>query len=427
MEMTCEPVRNDVGCGAAQAARRYALPGRQPALLLASAAVVLSALHFWPFEQSRAWQMAAPPNLAAALGIVLLVGCAVRQRRLEVITALLPHVSVLAFVVLCFLSAAFAHSPGRALAYSMKSCLALTGGYLLVGSAVRDRKSLRLLYRMATLGVAVAIAGCLLGRYGWGWIRFGFWGSGYKYGTYVGILAPWCAVYLLERGGWRRTGGAVLLLAAVVSCATLGALAGIAAGVMVFLVVGRHRPAQVLALSALVLGSAAALMFPPGAGSALRDDLALRESDAVNLRQRYLEWQAQVNLLAERTVTGTGAGSINDYRSEYYRRLPKLNTLAAFDQNGWLACGAEMGILGLICFVWMIRVYSRTAIDSLRHAATGTAGREFAVANPVGLAAACVAHLFSSVHYNGVLIALVLVLALIAQTHMVLGAPHANS
>jgi hypothetical protein len=427
MEMTCEPVRIDAGPRAAQAAHLQALPAHQPVLLLAGATVVLSALHFWPFEQSRAWQMLAPPNLAAALGIVLVVGCALRQRRREVITASLPHVSVSAFVVLCLLSVAFAHSSGRALAYSMKSCLALIGGYLLIGSAVRDRKSLRLLYHMATLGVTVAMAGCLLTRYGWGSTRFGFYDSGYKYGTYAGILAPLCAAYLLEGGGWRRVGGAALLLGTVVSCATLGALAGVAAGVAVFLVVERRGPARRLALSALILGAAAALRFPAPAGDALRDDLALRESDAVNLRQRYLEWQAQVNLLAERTITGTGAGSINDYRSEYYRRLPKLNTLAAFDQNGWLACGAEMGLLGLVCFAWMILVHFRTAVDSLGRAVAGAAGREFATANLVGLTAACVTNLFSSVHYNGVLIALVLVLALTAKTHRVLEAPHASS
>jgi hypothetical protein len=424
MEMTCEPVRVDAGHGPAPAAR---LPAHQPALLLASAAVVLSALHFWPFEQSRTWQMVAPPNLAAALGIALVVSHALWRRRWQVVTASLPHVSVLAFITFCLSSVAFAHSPGRALAYGVKSCLVLTGGYLLVGAAVRDKKSLRLLYGMATLGVALATAGCLLTRYGWSWQRFGFYGSGYKYGTYVGILAPFCAVYLLERGGWRRIGGAVLLLGAGMSCATLGALAGITAGVAVFLVVGRRGPARVLALGALLLGTAAALVFPPEAGGTLRDDLALRESDAVHLRQRYIEWQAQLNLVGERTVAGTGAGSINDYRSEYYRRLPKLNTLAAFDQNGWLACGAEMGIFGLVCFAWMILVHFRMVVASLGTVAPGADDREFAVANPVGLTAACVTNLFSSVHYNGVLIALVLVLALSAKTHMVLGTPHGDS
>ncbi len=427
MEMTCEPVRIDAGGRAARTVGRRARSAHLPVLLLAGAAVVLSALHFWPFERSRAWQMLAPPNLAATLGIVLVAGCALRQRRLSVITASLPHVSVLAFVVLCLLSVAFARNPGRALAYSMKSCLVLTGGYLLIASALRDRASLRFLYLMAALSVTLAVAGCLLTRYGWGLTRFGFHGSAYKYGTYVGILAPLCAAYLLERGGWRCVGGAVLLLGAVISSGTLGALAGSAAGVAVFLVVGRCRAARALALGALILGAAAALMFPPPARGALRDDLALRESDAVHLRQRYIEWQAQVNLLAERTVAGTGAGCINDYRSEYYRRLPKLNTLAAFDQNGWLACGAEMGLLGLVCFAWMILVHFRTAVASLGGTAPGAGGREFAVANLAGLTSACVTNLFSSVHYNGVLITLVLVLALSAKTHVVLGVPHANS
>jgi O-antigen ligase len=148
----------------------------------------------------------------------------------------------------------------------------------------------------------------------------------------------------------------------------------------------------------------------------LLDDLKLAESDEVNLRQRYIEWQAEINLLQERTVTGTGAGCINDYRSNFYYRLPKLNTLKAFDQNGWLAVGAETGIVGLVCFCWIVLYYGKAALNRVtdcRYESSHT-DRRFAVAGLAGIAAASVANLFSSVHHNGILIAFVLVLGLIS-------------
>jgi O-antigen ligase len=141
----------------------------------------------------------------------------------------------------------------------------------------------------------------------------------------------------------------------------------------------------------------------------------------VNLKQRYVEWQAEINLLEERALAGTGAGCVNDYRSKYYFRLPKLNTLRAFDQNGWLATGAETGILGLVCFCWIVGHHFRLAWQSVisTDQLGRTADRRAVVANFVGLTAACAASLFSSVQYNGVLIVFVLVLALIARTdHM---------
>jgi O-antigen ligase len=150
----------------------------------------------------------------------------------------------------------------------------------------------------------------------------------------------------------------------------------------------------------------------------LWDDIKVSEQDGINLKQRYIEWQAELNLLEERTITGTAAGCINDYRSNFYYRLPKLNTLNAFDQNGWLATGAETGILGLVCFCWIILRHLKLAylqVTTTDRSESVTAYR-YNVANFVGLVVVCVANLFSSVHYNGVLIIFVLLLVLISKS-----------
>jgi O-antigen ligase len=171
--------------------------------------------------------------------------------------------------------------------------------------------------------------------------------------------------------------------------------------------------------------SAVILLGSHPATATLKDDIRLAEQDGLNLRQRYIEWQAETNLLRQRTVTGTGAGCVNTYRSSFYYRLPKLNTIKAFEQNGYLATAAETGILGLVCFCWIVLHYGKRALSQI--AATRRKSdlvrHRFAVANLAGLAAALVANLFSSVHYNGILIVFVLVLALIAKTQQLCGEP----
>ena len=146
-------------------------------------------------------------------------------------------------------------------------------------------------------------------------------------------------------------------------------------------------------------------------------------SDGLNLRQRYIEWQAETNLLEQRTVTGTGAGCINTYRSSFYYRLPKLNTLKSFDQNGYLATAAETGIIGLVSFCWVVLHYGRLAFSQVvtTRRKLDVAPHRFAAANLAGLVGAAVANLFSSVHYNGILIVFVLTLALTAGTQKLYG------
>jgi O-antigen ligase len=134
-------------------------------------------------------------------------------------------------------------------------------------------------------------------------------------------------------------------------------------------------------------------------------DVQWREEIGRDVRQRYLEWQALINLLKDRSAVGTGVGCLNDRRSEYYLRLPKNNTIAPFDQNGYLAAAAEMGVPGLIAWCWVLGEYLkkgwRRRNDMVIRAAWS------------GVAAATVAQVASSLTYNGILVVFVVLLALI--------------
>ena len=391
------------------------------ATVLAGIAVVSSAFHFWPFADSKAWQMLCPPNLAASLWILVLMGYVLLKHDLKKVTSLLPHVSVFAYLGINVLSIAFASEPSRAASFTVKSALMLLGGHALFSAAIFNIRSLKIFYILMTTAVITSVAYCLVKRFGLGSEAFGFHGSAYKYGTYVGILAPTCAAYfLVSSKRWKILLGIIILTGAIVSSGTLGALAAISTGMLAAMITVARWPIRFCILGSLALGFAGLLIISNlNPASSIGDELRLTETDDVNLKQRYIEWQAEINLLQERTITGTAAGCINDYRSNFYYRLPKLNTLKAFDQNGWLAMGAETGIVGLVCFCWIVLYYGRLALIRIVDSRSNESDvrRRFAVANLAGFTAACVANLFSSVHYNGILIVFVLVLALISRAN----------
>jgi hypothetical protein len=390
------------------------------AMVLAGVAVVASAFHFWPFEQSRTWQMLCPSNLAVLIWVLICGAWLLKNKTREKLAGILPHVSVLAYVAINVLSVAFAPDLGRAVSFTMKLALMLVGGYMLLSCAISSEKRMKIMYALAAAAAGISVVYCLAARFGFGSESFGFHGSAHKYGTYIGLLVPMSAVYLLtDSRSWPRLLGGILAAGAILSSGSLGALAAIAAGLALSAVLLPRLSVRLSIIGSVVCGlSAVFLLNSNPAVTTLKNDIRLAEQDGSNLRQRYIEWQAEINLVQERTATGTGAGCINTYRSGFYYRLPKLNTLEEFDQNGYLATVAETGILGLVCFCWVLFTYGKKALYEVftTRRKSDMSRHRFAAANLAGLAGAVVANAFSSVHYNGVLIAFVLVLSLIGGT-----------
>ncbi len=349
------------------------------------------------------------------LVVLFLLNCNRRQ-----IIALMPHLSVFAYLGINVLSMAFASDLARASGFTIKLALALIGGYMLFSSAIFSRKTLRLIYALATAAVIISLSACLTERFWFGLDKFGFHVNAYKYGTYIGILTPLCSAYLFTSSkNWKNTLGMILVFAAIISSGSFGAIAAIFAGVLTTAVIVPRWYVRTAILAAVIFGAGFLSLSNMNQFLPVGDDIRIAEEDGTNLKQRYIEWQAEINLLENRTITGTAAGCINKYRSNFYYRLPKLNTLKPFDQNGWLAVGAETGIFGLVCFCWVVLHYGKTTflrvIDS-RWKKGHTIDR-FAAANFAGLSAACAANLFSSVQYNGIVLIFVLVIALISGTN----------
>jgi hypothetical protein len=391
-------------------------------LALAGVVVISSAFHFWPFDKSKAWQILCPANSVLLIWILILMGHLVVKRDYKTYHSLLPHLSILAYLAINILSVAFAQDSNRAVNFTFKLVLIFIGGYLLFSAAISGINSFRVIYGLITVALIISVTFSLLTKIGLISGNFGFFGEPYKYGTYIGTLTPLCAAYLfMEPRYHKKLLGILLTIGALMSIGSMGGMMAIFAGMAVFTIMIRTWFIRICVVTSLFCAIGLALFAGSNSDSEfIRNDIKLVEQDSINLKQRYIEWQADLNLLEERPVTGTAAGCINEYRSNYYYRLPKLNTLKAFDQNGWITTGAETGIVGLMCFCWIVAYYFKLAYSQVMvESRTGySIAHRFALANFTGFIAACVANLFSSVHYNGVLIVFVLVLALISRMNL---------
>jgi O-antigen ligase len=380
------------------------------ACLAAAWSVLAIAVHLGPFEGRHTLEMLAPVNLGIILW-VLFAGTAAlfstRMRRL--IADNLPDVSIWCLLAIAAASVAVSPHVRQSASSLAKLALMYIGAMTLFSVACgRDGWADRLCIAAlaaACIAMIASAASRLSGDAGWG-----FFDNPYKYGTATTILFVLGIVYLASRQSlWAWLAAPATALAAITTV-TLGGLCGIAAGLLAGVLVLWHRPARLrLATGLLTLAAVLVILWQTPVLSHLRDDARTGDSNGHDLRQRYIEWQAQLNLLEQRPVAGTGLGCVNEYRSMFYGRLPKLNTLQPFDRNGWLLIAAETGIFGLVAFVWVIVGAGRKAWQAARAPSSQTKVAATAFA---ALVAACVAGTFSSVNYNGVINSFVLVLAL---------------
>jgi O-antigen ligase len=84
-----------------------------------------------------------------------------------------------------------------------------------------------------------------------------------------------------------------------------------------------------------------------------RRDEMLRE-DSPQVRQRFLEWQAALNMLGGSPLLGIGPGRYQEKVGAHYYGLPKLNTREPDTQNGFLVLASTTGFVGLTTFLWIV-------------------------------------------------------------------------
>ena len=387
-----------------------------PALAIGGIVLLWSAIHFWPLSGNRIWELLCPMNSGVLLWLGILAVIVLLRRDMSLVWRWAPHVSVVAYVCISMLSAAAAPDTMRAITSGCKILLVLVGGYALFRCAMSSVGRLESMFRAALLALLLCLGGWFVWRIAFGGDRCGFFEDADKYGTYIAMLTPLCAGRLLM-GRSRRARGfaALLIVAAIATSATLGGVVGVVVGTLVCIVVANSRSVTIFGAGAVCCAVViAAIQWP---GGPLRNDIRLLEDDGVNCRQRYVEWQALINSLESYGGEGMGVGCMNEYRSTFYYRLPKLNTLRPAEQNGWLVAAAESGVIGLMCLCWIFAHHFKSAWRSIADgAAEDRPLRACVISAFAALVGAGVSSVFCSIQYNGLLIIFAFILAVIVST-----------
>ena len=303
--------------------------------ILSSGAIILSAFHFWPFPNCRLWQLLTPSNSLVALWCGAVAVSAIVFRSTSTATRHLPPASVLSYLVVVCMSVAVAPDAVRASVFASKLALGYLCAYSLLRYVAAEGGAM-LLCKASGAALALAVAFSFVARATGTLSDFGFFDDPHKYGSYVGVLSVLCGSIMLAGDyGWpTRMLGAATFAVAAASCASLGALAALGAGLAVCFALARG-PRRKLASALVCLCAIVAVtaVLHTETGQSLGEDIELREQGRPDIRQRYLDWQAYMNVLSERAAAGSGAGCINTLRGMYYDGLPKLNTMGPFEQN----------------------------------------------------------------------------------------------
>lgn len=253
-----------------------------------------------------------------------------------------------------------------------------------------------------------------------------FFGNRNALGAFLAVAVPFFAVAALTcRGwGWRAAYG-VLAAAGTLLATTGGALLGIACGVLAGAALAGRRQAGT-AFGALVL----LLMFGQclprrnigAALESLRVERTCPKTGEKLLAMRYLRAGAEINVLRApfrkngpevNLLFGLGPGGYD--RSKRFRpslgaresgqtdNVDNYDVLA--DEPGTFnlfgVAAAEMGILGLVGFLWLFFSYARSTLTSWRAAPEGGLERSLALGAFAALVGAAVVSPFGSAWVRG--------------------------
>lgn len=113
-----------------------------------------------------------------------------------------------------------------------------------------------------------------------------------------------------------------------------------------------------------------------------------------NIKNRYLEMQASLNMLSKNTLFGVGMGNFQSNIGVYYNEIPKINTAEPNQNNGYLVTASTMGIFGLTVFIWIIFSLIKNNYSNFRTAKSENRGIYLSL---LGSLVACAVENFFSV------------------------------
>ncbi len=322
-------------------------------------------------------------------------------------------IAVLAYLVVVVLSVGVAENKSLAL----KEVIKWTEVLILLGVALTLIRSVEDVHRIAWVMIAAGICQALLGY--WQWIQvtgshssnaatlrvFGTFGQPNPFAGYLNfglLLALALALFARDaRERWLAGGAAAIIAFAAVLADSRGAELGLAAAIVVLLIVAwqRERLAGIALLVGLPVLTVAwfAGVIPTHLREDLLQQVSLGPVNAANfsIQERLAHWVAGLRMFHAHPLLGVGAGN---YSTAYarYQVSPDWFEALGHAHNYYINAAAETGILGLVAIFSVAGISLFAGWRAVRaQAAHSRPEVQIGWALALGLLAALVAH---SVH-----------------------------
>lgn len=256
---------------------------------------------------------------------------------------------LLGFAAALFISVPFSFWPGKSLGISL-DFLKIIIFYLIFINVVRSVKALKIIAIVTLLCVAVLGFSTIKGYLGGAFraaaeIGSGLFGDANDVAQVFVTVLPLAVFWKLRSpfSDLRFWAFVAFFTAATIVTQSRGGFLGLAAVMFFVLVRGRNKLVGVAMFAVLGLGVAAVL---PSEFAERYKSIGTYEEDASSMGRIYA-WQAGMNMMLTRPVTGVGIGCFEVAFGEAYRP-------AGFSFNKWMAphntlvqIGGETGLIGL--------------------------------------------------------------------------------
>ena|SRR3989338_1671136 len=188
----------------------------------------------------------------------------------------------------------------------------------------------------------------------------------YGYPNALGLYAVPILILIIPQVIKSESHSVIRLMLALVSCATIaavvftrskGALIALVAGIAVFFLLIARR--KVLAAGALIVIAAIGIFVVKGSFN-LRGIATVQGGDSVSVR--LTQYRETWEMLKDHPFTGAGLRGYQTAMAPYHAQ--KYIEIFMYPHNIFLTVWSELGLIGLIAFVWVIIQFCKISFHS---------------------------------------------------------------